>query len=195
MPYTPRTAKLSNTHPHLAHILELARECRPQQFPIVTRPVSSLSPADLRTSVFTVTFSLRVACAWFRPPTRPGQGPALPPQLRQSLTMRYSLILPSLLLLACNVRAGCYFSDRTMDKNVEYQPCSEDPSNPLSTICCATNRKDGADICAPNGLCQVGTKKGSPPAAPAWTKPSCTNQDWSEDGCLHVCGVSQVAPV
>ncbi|KAL5387173.1 hypothetical protein DPSP01_003784 [Paraphaeosphaeria sporulosa] len=105
--------------------------------------------------------------------------------------MRYFIIIPSLLLFARNVRAGCYFPDGTLDKNVEYQPCSEDSSNPLSTICCATNRKDGADICAPNGLCQVGTKKGSPPADAAWTKPSCTNQDWSEDGCLHVCGTDK----
>ncbi|KAF2451618.1 hypothetical protein P171DRAFT_478655 [Karstenula rhodostoma CBS 690.94] len=105
--------------------------------------------------------------------------------------MRHSIIFPSLLLLARNVRAGCYFPDGTLDKNVEYQPCSEDSSNPLSSICCATNRKDGADICAPNGLCQVGRKKGSPPAQAAWTKPSCTNQDWSEDGCLHVCGTDK----
>ncbi|KAL5428541.1 hypothetical protein PMIN04_000687 [Paraphaeosphaeria minitans] len=106
-------------------------------------------------------------------------------------TIRHSILVLSLLLLARTVRAGCYFPDGSLDKNVEYQPCSEDSSSPLSTICCATNRKDGADICAPNGLCQVGTKKGSPPADAAWTKPSCTNQDWSEDGCLHVCGTDK----
>ncbi|KAJ4301378.1 hypothetical protein N0V90_003470 [Kalmusia sp. IMI 367209] len=105
--------------------------------------------------------------------------------------LRPTLVTSVLVLLAVypqNIRAGCYFPDGTIDKNVEYQPCSEDASNPLSTICCATNRKDGADICAPNGLCQVGKKKGSPPSDPAWTKPSCTNADWNEDGCLHVCG-------
>ncbi|KAF1964011.1 hypothetical protein BU23DRAFT_605031 [Bimuria novae-zelandiae CBS 107.79] len=104
---------------------------------------------------------------------------------------RSALILSVLTFLARNVRAGCYFPDGSIDKNVEYQPCSQDKTNPLSTICCATNRKDGADICSPNGLCQVGRKKGSPPADAAWTKPSCTNADWSEDGCLHVCGTDK----
>ena len=111
--------------------------------------------------------------------------------MRQPTTRLSSSFLTLLLFLATHSRpvgAACFYPDGTRDKNPEYVPCSTDASDPLSSICCATNRANGADICSPNGLCQVGVKKGATPGKPAWTKPSCTNEDWGEE-CLHVCGV------
>lgn len=102
-----------------------------------------------------------------------------------------SLILSFVTLFISVESAGqCHAPDGSINADPAYQPCATDTSDPLHTICCATNRTQGADICVPNGLCQTGIKPGDPPKDPHYTKPQCTNANWDEPGCLHVCGVS-----
>ncbi|PVI02531.1 hypothetical protein DM02DRAFT_612929 [Periconia macrospinosa] len=103
------------------------------------------------------------------------------------------LFLLSSLLLSSTASALCFRPNGSVDANPEYVPCSTDLSSPLSNICCATNRPEerGPDICTPNGLCQVGVKKGEKPRDPTWTKPQCKNKDWK--GCMEVCGQDDMA--
>lgn len=78
-----------------------------------------------------------------------------------------------------------------------YQPCSNDSSNPLSTICCATNRanppggsiSDGftADICLPSGLCQNILTDEDGTVLYAYWRDYCTISQWTKDKCLKVC--------
>ncbi|KAF2688248.1 hypothetical protein K458DRAFT_415276 [Lentithecium fluviatile CBS 122367] len=110
--------------------------------------------------------------------------------------MPSTLRLPTVLTLALTLltplaSTACYDPDGNLEKNSEYIPCSNNATDPLHTICCATNRSvdRGPDICVPNGLCQVGLKKGeTAKAVPAYTKPQCTKSEYGEVGCLHVCG-------
>lgn len=89
-----------------------------------------------------------------------------------------------------------------------YQPCSNDTSNPLSTICCATNRSnppggsidDGftADICLPSGLCQNILTDSDGSTVYSYWRDYCTDSEWREGKCLSVCtgdGVSFVSPI
>ncbi|CAI6273796.1 unnamed protein product [Periconia digitata] len=103
---------------------------------------------------------------------------------------------PLLLLLLSSspfISALCFRPNGSVDANPEYVPCSSDPSDPFSNICCATNRPAdrGPDICTPNGLCQVGLKKGEKQGDTAWTKPQCKNKDWQ--GCMEVCGTDDMS--
>ena len=127
-----------------------------------------------------------------------GRLPPLPLRMSQSLLLTarlpsLPLLLTVVLLFVSLASSTCFSPDGKLEKNVEYVPCANDPSDPLYTICCATNRSPdrGPDICVPNGLCEVGLKKGEAPKAnPVYTKPQCTNSNYDEPGCLHVCGVS-----
>ncbi|KAF2248795.1 hypothetical protein BU26DRAFT_519004 [Trematosphaeria pertusa] len=98
------------------------------------------------------------------------------------------LILPfSFSLLTLTRATTCYAPNGSIETNTEYQPCSNDTSDPLSTICCAWNRANGPDICVPNGLCQRGPKEGETEQDAEYTKPQCTEQNWDDPGCLNVC--------
>jgi hypothetical protein len=93
----------------------------------------------------------------------------------------------------------CFLPNGTESTSLGAQPCSLDPSNPLSSTCCNTKWENvpGGDLkfgqpkdeCLPNGLCQnrgMSTIQGKE-AAP-WThfyRVYCTSKDWS--GCLSVC--------
>jgi hypothetical protein len=87
-------------------------------------------------------------------------------------------LLPLLLVLpAARAQAQCYFPSGNKTYS-GYTPCSADPSDPLSTICC--NSEIG-DACLPNGLCAV---SGWPVAY--WRK-FCTEKDWTTGKCLDAC--------
>ncbi|KAI2480643.1 hypothetical protein Ptr902_07668 [Pyrenophora tritici-repentis] len=84
------------------------------------------------------------------------------------------LCFSSIVFLQC-AASGCFWRNGTENPNNNYVPCSIDPSNPLSTICCAS-----WDECLPNGLCRntVDTN---------FWRESCTKQDWTEGGCQEIC--------
>ncbi|KAF1846142.1 uncharacterized protein K460DRAFT_417283 [Cucurbitaria berberidis CBS 394.84] len=71
------------------------------------------------------------------------------------------------------VKAACYFRNGTAT-TADFSPCSNDTSNALSTVCCAT-----WDTCLPNGLCQSYDKV-------IWRE-SCTKKNWDEGGCQEMC--------
>ncbi|KAF1956031.1 hypothetical protein CC80DRAFT_594174 [Byssothecium circinans] len=116
-----------------------------------------------------------------------------PQQLTMPQHPRAILSLPTVLSLylsffSLSTSATCFRPNGSVETNPEYVPCSTDITSPYNSICCASNRTPdrGPDICTPNGLCQVGLKKGETAGEPAWTKPQCGNGRW--EGCLNVCG-------
>jgi hypothetical protein len=128
------------------------------------------------------------------PPSFANMTRSLRPTTRLPSTLLILTI--AILLFSSLASCSCFFPDGKLEKNPEYVPCANETSDPLHKICCATNRTPdrGPDICMPNGLCQVGVKKGeTPKAVPAFTKPQCVNSNYDEPGCLHVCGVSQLS--
>lgn len=101
--------------------------------------------------------------------------------------MQYLASLPlGLALLTRSTSATCYTPSGAVDPSGNYQPCSSDEGDPLSTICCVVKGGSEKDVCAPNGLCKVEAGEGKE----VWRKSGCTKGDWGEQGCLGVCGVS-----
>ncbi|KAF2746410.1 hypothetical protein M011DRAFT_478031 [Sporormia fimetaria CBS 119925] len=107
------------------------------------------------------------------------------------------VVLASLLLT--KVSATCYWptGNATFDRDAyEHQPCSSDPSNPMSRICCALNRtnpsggkkEDGrtSDECLPNGICRNRVLNRGTMEVSYWRE-TCTEQDWKKGLCLGVC--------
>ncbi|KAF2471166.1 uncharacterized protein BDR25DRAFT_367896 [Lindgomyces ingoldianus] len=110
-------------------------------------------------------------------------------------------ILVQLSTLFAYVSCMCYISNGSAvfnwDANSVYQPCSNDSSNVLSTICCATNRNNPsggniangftADICLPSGLCQnILTDSGGNKIYAYW-RDYCTESDYKSSKCLDAC--------
>ncbi|KAH7380211.1 hypothetical protein DE146DRAFT_288033 [Phaeosphaeria sp. MPI-PUGE-AT-0046c] len=104
------------------------------------------------------------------------------------------------------VRSTCFLPNGTANPSLGAAPCSSDPSNPLSAVCCNTkwSNPPGGDLkfgqpqdeCLPNGLCQnrgMSTKQGD--EMPPWThfyRVYCANE--GGEGCVGVCdtGVSEL---
>lgn len=123
------------------------------------------------------------------------------------LASTHSLFLTFSLALASSpfVHATCFLPNGTANPSTGAAPCSSDPSDPLSAVCCNTqwSNPPGGDLkfgqpqdeCLPNGLCQnrgMSTKEGQ--EMPPWThfyRVYCANEDGS--GCVGVCdtGVSK----
>ena len=81
--------------------------------------------------------------------------------------------------------------------NSAFQPCSHDPSDPLSTICCALNRANPSggsifygptqDICLPSGLCQNILIDANGDTVYEYWRDYCTVDDYTSSKCLDVC--------
>ncbi|KAF1954054.1 hypothetical protein CC80DRAFT_550517 [Byssothecium circinans] len=109
----------------------------------------------------------------------------------------FFLLLGSLNYL---VDAKCYLPDGTAATNPQWAACSEDASDPLSTICCAMNRtnpaggnsKDGptAETCLPNGLCQNDAADDNGNHKFSYQRAYCTTADWNSGKCLTTCGAT-----
>lgn len=98
--------------------------------------------------------------------------------------------------------ATCYTPDGNEVEGYDIAPCSNDPSDPLSHICCMTNRtkapgtstnaSDIRDTCLPNGLCQNESLLEDGSVYLQWGRNWCTNSDWSTGQCLdNVCTRTQ----
>lgn len=94
--------------------------------------------------------------------------------------------------------ATCYTPDGNEVQGNDVAPCSNDPSDPLSHICCITNRPKApgtstnaseiSDTCLPNGLCQNESLLEDGSIYLQWGRNWCTNRDWSTGQCLdNVC--------
>jgi hypothetical protein len=71
--------------------------------------------------------------------------------------------------------ATCYFRNGTEQTTPGYAPCSNNSTNPLSNVCCAS-----WDTCLPNGLCQNTNNKNI-------YRESCAKSNWDEGGCQDLC--------
>jgi hypothetical protein len=97
------------------------------------------------------------------------------------------------------VEAGCFHPNGTQTTDLYHAPCSNDISNPLSTICCAVERANPAqglstdgfsrDICLDNGICQNSWRvnRTDPKVYTSYWREECTVQDWRSGKCLSVC--------
>ncbi|KAF2646827.1 hypothetical protein P280DRAFT_464988 [Massarina eburnea CBS 473.64] len=98
------------------------------------------------------------------------------------------------------VESKCFLPDGSAATNSQWGVCSEDASNPLSSICCALNRtnvaggksSDGltADTCLPNGLCQNESEDDSGNHHFTYQRAYCTTADWNSGKCLTTCGAT-----
>jgi hypothetical protein len=97
------------------------------------------------------------------------------------------------------VRATCYWppGNETYDRDLyEHQPCSNDTTSPLNTICCALNRTNISggdklngrtnDECLPNGICRNRVLDHGTMQISYWRE-TCTSKDWKTGLCLDVC--------
>jgi hypothetical protein len=97
------------------------------------------------------------------------------------------------------VEARCFHPNGTQTTDLYHAPCSNDSSNPLSTICCAVERANPAqglstdgftrDICLDNGICQNSWRanRNDPQVTISYYREECTVQDWRSGKCLNVC--------
>lgn len=122
----------------------------------------------------------------------------MPPLRLPGLFPALSLTLASLFPI---VSCMCYSSNGSAVLNwgpdSVYQPCSNDSSNPLSTICCAINRSNPSggniangftqDICLPSGLCQNILVDANGDTVYAYWRDFCTVNDYKSSKCLDVC--------
>jgi hypothetical protein len=97
------------------------------------------------------------------------------------------------------VQAACYHPNGIQNTQPHHAPCSNDALNPLSTICCATERPNPAggliedgftnDICLENGICmnQYQKNRTDPKIYSEYFREECTVQNWQSGKCLTVC--------
>ncbi|CAN9480881.1 unnamed protein product [Alternaria alternata] len=112
-----------------------------------------------------------------------------------------TLTAATLVVLFQNAAGMCYNLNGTAvygwDAGSIYQPCSNDTTSPLSSVCCALNRanpsggsiNDGftADVCLPSGLCQnILTDENGSVVTSFW-RDYCTSAEWEDGKCLSVC--------
>ncbi|KAF2204695.1 hypothetical protein GQ43DRAFT_477976 [Delitschia confertaspora ATCC 74209] len=91
------------------------------------------------------------------------------------------------------VASDCFFPNGQLQTNLGFAPCSNTPSDPLSSICCGVNRTNAfggdpskgtpRDKCLPNGIC-VYQASGS---LPQYNRAYCTETNWKAGKCLDVC--------
>jgi hypothetical protein len=110
-----------------------------------------------------------------------------------SLSSICFLQLPSLL------QASCFHPNGTQTTDLYHAPCSKNPSDPLSTICCAIERPNPSgglsaagstnDVCLDNGLCmnQYRRDAADKTVSVAYYREECTERDWKGGKCLSVC--------
>ena len=122
----------------------------------------------------------------------------MPPLRLPGLLPTLSLTLASLFPITLCM---CYVSNGSAvlnwGPNSVYQPCSNDSSNPLSTICCAINRSNPSggnvangftqDICLPSGLCKNILVDANGDTVYAYWRDYCTVIDYTSSKCLDVC--------
>ncbi|KAH7088116.1 hypothetical protein FB567DRAFT_331613 [Paraphoma chrysanthemicola] len=96
------------------------------------------------------------------------------------------------------VQADCLHPNGTQTMDLYHAPCSNDTSNPLSTICCAIARPlpPGSytpgfvsDTCLDSGICQnirKTSETGTDLAVSYWRE-ECTEKDWRSGKCLTLC--------
>jgi len=111
--------------------------------------------------------------------------------------LRLSQAVFALAYLTSIVSAKCYAPDGHEITRPEAGPCSDDPNDPLSNICCNVNRKyapgtfkDAAqvrDTCLPNGMCQNWSLDSEGNDFYQWGRDYCTESDWNSGKCLNVC--------
>lgn len=114
------------------------------------------------------------------------------------------LLQAAIVLLFCTapVTATCYAPDGTVVTTSDVAPCSSDPSDPLSHVCCnlnrpkapgtSTNASEIRDTCLPNGLCQNESLLKDGSTYMQWGRNFCTNRDWSTGQCLDACTTNDV---
>jgi hypothetical protein len=122
-----------------------------------------------------------------------------------SLTRSLPRSLLSLLVFAGLVFAqqeawkNCFLPQGSQATNEQWAPCSSDSSNPLSNICCATNRtiptggrgKDEfqtADVCLDNGICMNRYLDDNGDYRRKFLRGYCTSDDFDSGKCLNICG-------
>lgn len=110
------------------------------------------------------------------------------------------LLLAALFLGQCvlSSAATCYAPDGGERTSNDIAPCSDDPSDPLSHVCCnmnrpkapgtSTNASEIRDTCLPNGLCQNESLLKDGSVYLQWGRNFCTQRDWTTGQCLdNVC--------
>jgi hypothetical protein len=99
------------------------------------------------------------------------------------------------------IQADCFHPNGTQEPDQYHAPCSSDPSNPLSSICCAVGRPnpDGGwhglgltrDVCLENGICQNRAKatenENDTSLLVGYWREECTEKNWQSGKCLNVC--------
>ncbi|KAH7077578.1 hypothetical protein BKA63DRAFT_508528 [Paraphoma chrysanthemicola] len=96
------------------------------------------------------------------------------------------------------VQADCLHPNGTQTMDLYHAPCSNDTSNPLSTICCAIARPlpPGSytpgfvsDSCLDSGICQNirRTSETGTDLAVSYWREECTEKDWQSGKCLTLC--------
>ncbi|KAF2651459.1 hypothetical protein K491DRAFT_781839 [Lophiostoma macrostomum CBS 122681] len=107
-------------------------------------------------------------------------------------------ILFLLSISATQVSAQCYLPDGTLEVDPAFVPCRSDTSNPLSHICCGTNRtlapgsddKGGtvaaADECLDNGICRNRFSHDGVEGT-LYNRGACTSEDYMNGECLKIC--------
>jgi hypothetical protein len=116
-------------------------------------------------------------------------------------------LLFTIIYLPVLALCGCFHHNGTQTTDLYHAPCSNDTSNPLSSICCAIERSkpadtnvdfdDGigtADECLVNGICMNRWRVAGKRTISFWRE-ECTERDWERGLCLDVCtdGVSFVS--
>jgi hypothetical protein len=114
----------------------------------------------------------------------------------QKLPILLVSILSSLSYFA---HADCFHPNGTRTTDLLHRPCSNDPSNPLSLICCALARPNPAgglesdgvtsDVCLPNGICmnQKQPQENDTRLHTEYFREECTSKDWKSGKCPEFC--------
>ena len=119
-------------------------------------------------------------------------------------SMLHYILLQLAIIATVSARSKCFLPFGVPATYPAYQPCSDDPSEPLSNICCQLNlpnlpggnRSDGPvqQECLPNGLCQERSIDGETGMGHiSWTRGYCTSSNFGNltSDCLNKCfGVS-----
>jgi len=142
----------------------------------------------------------KTGCRPTQPPSRLA-GPNLTThdhRRRSIMAARFRLAVV-LFALFTFASATCYWptGNETYARDLyEHQPCSNDTTSAVHTICCALNRTNvaGGDIlngrtndeCLPNGICRNRVLNHGTMQISYWRE-TCTSKDWKTGKCLDVC--------
>lgn len=124
------------------------------------------------------------------------------------IMFNFCISFATLLFLSPLVSAAgfesCYLPAGEQATNPQWETCSDDPNDPLSRICCATNRtlasgSQGsgaavADKCLSNGLCLNYYQDDAGTFHSDYTRAYCTDPDFNSGNCLDICGKDVSVP-